>query len=223
VKILSVSDIELGFLYSPQVVTRFGDVDLILSCGDLPYFYLEYILSMLNVPLYYVRGNHANRIEEGVEGQRHFPWGAIDLHHHQVYFQGLLIAGLEGCLRYNNGPVQYTQDEYWALVLSMVPGLMLNRMRYGRYLDVFISHAPPAGIHDLPDPAHKGVQAFRWLLDVFHPAVHFHGHTHLYRSGGIAETVYRQTRVINTFGYHETEISPGLLPTAGKPSIYRQG
>ncbi|MDD5369891.1 MAG: metallophosphoesterase [Anaerolineaceae bacterium] len=222
-KILSISDIELGFLYSPQVATRFGDVDLILSCGDLPYFYLEYILSMLNVPLYYVRGNHANRIEVGVDGQRHFPWGAMDVHRRQIVCKGLLIAGLEGCLRYNSGPVQYTQDEYWGMVFSMVPGLLLNRMRYGRYLDVFISHAPPTGIHDQSDRAHQGIQAFRWLLDVFHPSVHFHGHTHIYRSGGISETQYRNTRVINTFGYRETELSPGLLPISGKPTIYHQG
>jgi len=37
---------------------RFGDVELVLSCGDLPYYYLEYIVSMLNVPLLYVHGNH---------------------------------------------------------------------------------------------------------------------------------------------------------------------
>ncbi len=47
VKILSVSDVELNVLYSPQIVDRFNNVDVIIGCGDLPYYYLEYIVSML--------------------------------------------------------------------------------------------------------------------------------------------------------------------------------
>ncbi len=50
-KILAVSDIELGYIYQPRISERFSDVDLIISCGDLPHYYLEYIVSMLNVPL----------------------------------------------------------------------------------------------------------------------------------------------------------------------------
>jgi hypothetical protein len=38
-KILAVSDVELGYLYQPKIVDRFYDVDLILSCGDLPHYY----------------------------------------------------------------------------------------------------------------------------------------------------------------------------------------
>ena len=104
-KLLAVSDIEVPLLYSPMVVERFHDVDLILSCGDLPYFYIEYMVSMLNVPCYFVRGNHASRKEFGVAGERKYPWGSVDLHNRCVEDDsGLLIAGLEGSLRYNNGP-----------------------------------------------------------------------------------------------------------------------
>ncbi|HQL39920.1 MAG TPA: hypothetical protein PKV95_10625, partial [Anaerolineaceae bacterium] len=69
-KILSVSDLEMGFLYSPRIAERFYDVDMIISCGDLPYYYLEYMISMLNIPLYYVRGNHAAQVESGFGGDR---------------------------------------------------------------------------------------------------------------------------------------------------------
>ncbi len=65
-KILSVSDVELGFISGPRVLERFKDIDLILSCGDLSYFYLEYIESMLNRPLYYVHGNHPTRSNTGL-------------------------------------------------------------------------------------------------------------------------------------------------------------
>ena len=32
--------------------------DLMVSCGDLPFDYLEYLVSRANVPLLYVPGNH---------------------------------------------------------------------------------------------------------------------------------------------------------------------
>ncbi|HVH54112.1 MAG TPA: metallophosphoesterase, partial [Actinomycetota bacterium] len=32
--------------------------DLVLSAGDLPFDYLEYLVTVLNVPLLYVPGNH---------------------------------------------------------------------------------------------------------------------------------------------------------------------
>ncbi|MEM5776020.1 MAG: hypothetical protein AAGU05_13545, partial [Anaerolineaceae bacterium] len=65
-KILSISDVELGIIYSSQIAERFYDVDLVISCGDLPYYYLEYVISALNVPLYHVRGNHASKVEATV-------------------------------------------------------------------------------------------------------------------------------------------------------------
>ena len=94
-KILAVSDVENALLYSPMIMDRFQDVDLILSCGDLPYYYIEYMVSMLNVPCYFVRGNHANAREYGVAGTRKYPWGAVDVHHRCVEDDtGLLLAGL---------------------------------------------------------------------------------------------------------------------------------
>ena len=140
-KILAVSDEESGLIYSPQIKTRFSDIDLIISCGDLHYYYLEYIISMLDRPLYFVRGNHASRIEHGVAGERSAPWGGYDVHHRiRSTESGLLLAGIEGSVLYNYGPYQYSQSQMWLMVWSMIPGLMLNKLRYGRYLDIFITH-----------------------------------------------------------------------------------
>ena len=33
-------------------------IDMILACGDLPPKYLEFLVTMANCPLLYVRGNH---------------------------------------------------------------------------------------------------------------------------------------------------------------------
>jgi Icc-related predicted phosphoesterase len=206
-KILGVSDIEIAFIYSQMVVERFSDIDIVISCGDLPYFYLEYIVSMLNVPLYFVRGNHANRVEIGVNTQRTSPWGAIDLHQRVIEDDsGLLLSGLEGCITYNEGPYQYTQGQYWNRVFRMVPRFMLNKARLGRYLDIFVSHAPPWKIHAMDDPAHLGVKAFNWLLKVFKPTFLLHGHIHVYKQDTITSTNVGPTKVLNVYGYRQLEI-----------------
>lgn len=208
-KLLAVSDVEIGYLYSPMILDKFNDIDLIFSCGDLPYYYLEYILTMLNVPCYFVRGNHASTEEYGIAGARQSPWGAIDIHRRSMEDDtGLVIAGLEGSLRYNRGGHQYTQAEYWSMVFQLVPGLLLNKVRLGRYLDIFISHAPPWQIHDEDDLPHRGIKAFRWLIKVFQPEYFLHGHIHVYRSDTVTRTLIGRTAVVNVYGYRELSINP---------------
>lgn len=201
-KILAVSDVEVDMIYSPLVAQRFKDVDLVIGCGDLPDYYLEYIVSMLNRPLYFVRGNHASRYEPGGGEYYTGPGGAIDLHR-RVYHDtsGLLLAGIEGSLDYNRGQHQYTQMEMWNMVLSLAPRLMINKLLYGRYLDVFVTHAPPWGIHDKDDLPHQGIKAFRWFIEVFKPTYLLHGHIHIYQQYDVTETVHHQTQVINAFSY----------------------
>ncbi len=75
-RILSVSDTEIGFIYSPMIVEKFQSIDMVISCGDLPYYYLEYILSMLNEPL----NTYAATMPAGWNLQvrgTHKPWGAV--------------------------------------------------------------------------------------------------------------------------------------------------
>lgn len=203
-KILSVSDVVIDFIYSPAIRQRFFDVDFIIGCGDLPYYYLEYILTILDKPLYYVRGNHANLVEYGHGGARTEPQGAIDLHGRTVNHDGLLMAGVEGSVRYNSGHFQYTQREMWGHVLALAPQLMLNRVNHGRFLDIFVTHASPWGIHDQDDPPHHGVKAFNWLLRVFKPKWHLHGHIHIYQNNTVRETKYHETCVRNTYGHLES-------------------
>ncbi len=203
-KILAVSDIELGYIYQPRISERFSDVDLIISCGDLPHYYLEYIISMLNVPLYYVNGNHANKIEITTAGDRSYPWGAINVHKKvKTDDTGVLIAGIEGCLKYNNGPYQYSQNDMWRMVFQLVPQLLINKMRFNRFLDLFITHAPPFGIHDQDDLPHTGIKAFNWFNRVFQPTYHLHGHIHVYRNDAIIETKINKTTILNCYGYKE--------------------
>ena len=202
-KLLTVSDIPVSYLYGPQVRQRFTGLDLMISCGDLPHEYLEYLVNCLDVLHYYVHGNHDQKYELTTWGNHLTPMGGIDLHCRVERYRGLLMAGVEGSLRYNDGPFQYSQSEMWMNVFRIVPGMLANRLRYGRYLDLFVTHAPPLGIHDQPDLPHRGLRAFRWLIDVFHPTVHVHGHIHVYRPGETVETQVGSTLVLNTFGFRE--------------------
>lgn len=214
-KILALSDQIIPFIYSPAVRQRFHTVDLVIGCGDLPYAYLEFVLTMLDKPSYFVRGNHDEILEHVTETQsRTHPHGATDLHRRSIREKDLLLAGIEGSLRYRPGSFQYRQDEMWFHVLHLVPALLANRALHGRYLDIFVTHAPPEGIHDRPDLPHRGIRAFRWLVKVFQPALYFHGHVHRYRPDDPIETRSGATRIINAFGYQEVELSLPEKPRA---------
>lgn len=208
-KILTISDLEIPLLYSPYILDRFQDVDLVIGCGDLSYSYQEYVQSMLNCQLYYVRGNHASLEEFGMTRTIREPLGGVDLHRKVLRDRehNLLLAGIEGSLQYNYGRNQYSQYEMWSMVLRMVPRLLLNKARYGRCLDIFVSHAPPWHIHDKEDRPHQGIKAFRWLINVFQPVFHLHGHIHVYRQDEVTETLVKNTRVVNTYGYKVIEFS----------------
>ena len=199
-KILSISDQVDPIIYSNSLKDRYNDVDFVLSCGDLSYLYLEYIISVLNRPLYFVHGNHDPLQELNLGEPRSNPYGAQNLHKRIIREHNLILAGVEGSILYNRRtPYQYSQGQMWSHVLSLVPGLLCNKLIHGRYLDIFVSHAPPKGVHEGSDWAHQGINAFRWLIDTFQPAYHFHGHIHNYRPDATIETQVGNTLVINTF------------------------
>lgn len=207
-KILSISDKIVPFIYSPNVIKMFGHVDMVIGCGDLPYYYQEFIISTLDKPLFFVRGNHDPVTEYRETNTCDHPHGGIDLHGKVIRHAGVLIAGVEGSLRYNKMSVfQYTQNQMWSHVFGLLPRLVFNRLVYGRFLDIFVTHAPPWKIHDQEDLPHQGIKAFRWLIQVFQPKVHFHGHTHVYRPDTVVETFLGHTRILNSFGYLETELN----------------
>ena len=206
-RLLSVSDKKYHLIHSPKVRERFPNVDFVVGCGDLPYYYLEYISEALGVPLFYVRGNHNHLEEFHAAGIRRSPRGCLDLHRRIRYWNGILMAGVEGSLQYNNrGYFQYTQSEMWSNVLSIIPSLLMNKLHHGRYLDLFVTHAPPWDIHDKKNRTHQGLKAFRWLLQTFKPRYHFHGHIHVYQVETQTETQFRNTMVINTYGFQETDL-----------------
>lgn len=206
-KILAISDIESQYLYKAIGSKKFKDIDFIISCGDLPYHYLEYMVSMSNRDLFYVRGNHAQKIQIGEKRKAREPQGARDLHMKTVKAPGgVILAGIEGSLLYNYGPHQYSQTQMWNMVFRMVPKLYLNYMQHNRFMDILVTHAPPWQINDQEDLPHQGIKAFRWLLEVFRPRFHLHGHTIDYINKDGIRTTFGDTEVINVTGYQIIEI-----------------
>ncbi len=85
------------------------------------------------------------------------------------------------------------------MVLRMVPRLLWNRLLHGRALDILVTHSPSWGVMDRQDPTHQGFRALRWLVRVFKPAYHFHGHIHV-GNGEDKQSAFHGTKVINSVG-----------------------
>jgi Icc-related predicted phosphoesterase len=204
-KVLAVCDEVDARLYGNAALRARSVPDLILGCGDLPAYYLDYLVSKFDVPLYAIHGNHD--APPPLEGSAAFNGcGANWIGGSTARAGDLLLAGFDGSLRYNSGAYQSTQAEMHAAVRGLVPWLWLNRIRHGRFLDVLITHAPPRGIHDERDRCHTGFDAFRWLIQTFQPQYHLHGHIHLYDTRVSTVTRVGVTEVINVFPYRELTV-----------------
>ena len=211
-KILCISDQIDPQVYSPGIKERFADVDLILSAGDLPFDYLDFIISSLNKPLFFVFGNH--HTEElryykrvwnepfGHENNVFYGCGAVHLGTKVKKEGNFILAGLGGSMRYNNGSNQYTDFGMFLETAKIIPRLLWNRLVYGRFLDILLTHAPPRGIHDKNDKCHWGFKTYLWFMKVFRPKYLVHGHIHLYDLCDVRCTKWESTTVINAYSHY---------------------
>lgn len=205
-KILAVSDQVVERIYELIPRGHFKGVQMIVGCGDLPYDYLEYLLTILNVDLFYVPGNHDPEYRAWSGSAR--AEGGINLDLRTARAHGLLLAGFGGSIRYRpDGVNQYSQAGAFLRAARLMPGLLRNRLRYGRALDVLITHSPPYGLHDDETRAHQGLKAINWLLRWGQPRYHLHGHMHALQRN-LAPKVTRRgpVSIINVFPYKLIEI-----------------
>jgi uncharacterized protein len=174
-------------------------VDLVISCGDLHEDYLDFIVSTINKPCYYVLGNHDARSVNGrPEKYTHAGWTNLDRRVMRTSTAPrIALAGLEGCVQYTPGTLlQYTQQDQWLRALGLAPGMLVTRP------DIFVAHAPPHGIHNGQDRAHAGFKALNWIMDTFRPRLLLHGHQHRsYDPLQQGETRYADTLVVNVHPY----------------------
>lgn len=206
-KILAVSDEVVDRLYDLCHSGHFRDVRMILGCGDLPYSYLENLVTLLNVPMYYVPGNHDPAYNP--KNVLAHAEGGSNLDLTLIRHKNFLIGGFGGSIRYRpDGTNQYTQSEANWRARRLLPRLVWNRIRFGRALDFLITHSPPFGIQDEPTHSHQGLKAINWLLRTARPRYHFHGHVHFQRGNLTAsETVMGVTTIINVYPYKVIDLT----------------
>jgi len=188
VKILAVSDAECAALWEYYTPGRLSEYDLIIACGDLRSDYLSFLVTMARCPVLYVHGNHDTGYEK-------FPPEGCDcIDDGIVVYRGIRIMGLGGCRWYHEGPHQYTEAQ------------MRRRIRRLRFplwrtkgIDILVTHAPPAGIGDGQDAAHKGFQAFLPFLEKYRPRYLLHGHVHPRGVAPQREHICGDTQVINVY------------------------
>lgn len=242
-KFLCVSDQIDPLIYSPGIKERFKDIDAVLCAGDLPLDYVDFIVSSLNKPTFFIFGNHnledfhlyhrqnsaitaghLNMAEIGnsaaFNGFGHgAEYAGFKSIRTNIFFTNpktgkktpLLITGASGSIRYNNGMNQYTDTQMFIKLLLMIPKLLINKILYGRYVDIFLAHATPRKVHDLEDNCHKGFSCYNWFIKKFKPVYFVHGHIHLYDSRAERVTEYEGTKVVNAFGYTVIELTENQI------------
>ena len=213
VKILIISDVERRELWEgwdQRSAEKFSDISLVLSAGDLDPRYLEFIVTMLNVPLLYVRGNHDDMYHERP------PEGCICIEDTvtEIRLAGdpgaadarvLRIAGLGGSLRYSDGRNMYTEKQMAGRVRRLTRKIRWDALRKGRRpgpdIDILLTHAPCRGYGDLDDMPHRGFACFNELLENISAGIHCYGHVHMEYGRIERETMHPTgTRLINCSG-----------------------
>lgn len=194
-KILLLADTEDPALWDYFSPDRVKGYDLILAAGDLKAEYLTFLVTMSNLPVFYVHGNHNAAYD-------HYPpEGCECIDDRLVTYRGLRILGLGGSARYSREPYQYTEREMRRRIA---------RLRFAvwkaRGVDIVLTHCPPKGYGDADDYAHRGFEAFLPMLDRWKPKALVHGHVHMTYGNIKRELPYGETRIINAYQRYTLEI-----------------
>ena len=196
-RIMVLADEEDPGLWDYWTQEKTQNLDLILSAGDLKPEYLEFLATMSNKTVLYVRGNHDTRYDQKP------PLGCIDIDD-QVYIwnNSLRICGAGGSMKYRTGRDMYTEKQMkhrlWKLGF---------RLRRTNGMDIFLAHAPAAGHGDMDDPAHQGFACFNAFLEKWRPFYMINGHVHKTYGDFQRERIHPSgTRIINAYDKYIIEI-----------------
>lgn len=188
-RILAIADEESRYLWDFYEPGKLKDIDLIISCGDLNPDYLMFLVTLSNVPVLYVHGNHDEKYEQKP------PEGCVCIEDDIYVYKGVRILGLGGSMRYRPGKHQYTD----AQMNRRVRKLWWKLWRHKGF-DILVTHAPAYQLNDGMDLPHQGFTVFRTLMDKYQPKYFLHGHVHLnYSRKQKRYDQYGNTQVVNAF------------------------
>ena len=205
-KILTIADEESKILWDYYDPERLRGVELILSAGDLSPAYLEFLVSMTNCPLLYIRGNHDSRYKEDP------PQGCICIEDTVFNFKGVRILGLGGSMRYRSGDNQFNETEMTRRVRKAE-----RSIHFMNGFDILLTHAPARGYGDMNDLPHLGFNCFNTLLEKWRPKYFIHGHVH--KTYGHFQAVSEHssgTSIINAFEYQIIDLPSDSYPAYGR-------
>ena len=195
-KILTVSDEECPALWDYYMPGRLDEYDLIISCGDLKAKYLSFLVTMAKCPVLYVPGNHDTSYKHNP------PEGCDCIDDRVVTYNGVRILGLGGCPWYHAGPFQYTEDEMRKRIRKL-----RRQIKKAGGVDIVVTHAPPTGLGDAEDYAHRGFDCLVDLIEKYKPKYLLHGHVHMnYGDTVVREKTLGDTKIINAWQRYEFEI-----------------
>ena len=154
-----------------------GDVDLLLSVGDLHDSSIEKAIAYYRPKkIFAVRGNHDSNMP--------FPSWATSLHSTIESFQGITFGGFNGSWRYKpRGNYLYDQEQVSQMLCDFP------------HVDIFVAHNCPRGIHERDEYVHQGFVAFLDYIERTSPVYFIHGHQHIKEI-----TQYGKTTIIGIFG-----------------------
>lgn len=168
---------------SPDFSKLYNECDVMVTTGDLMLQdFDDFLMYKLKKPAFGVYGNH--------DSGNYFESVGIKNVHNKVYtLNALKIGGFQGCLRYKQGGIYYTEEQAQEFAATFP------------YVDILLLHAGGEGLlDDSSDEVHRGSPAIRnYILDK-KPKYVFCGHLYSNAFLDLGETkVYRtfKARIID--------------------------
>lgn len=197
-KILVLADVESTYIWDHFNPDVFSDIDLVISCGDLKSSYLSFVVTMMNVPVVYVHGNHDSSYLSNP------PLGCDCAEDKVITVNGIRILGLGGSYRYKPGPFQFTEAEMKKRVRAVQ-----KKIEKAGGIDILLTHSPSLGMYETTDLPHLGFDIFNEILEKYKPSYMLHGHVHMNYSHKIKrQQQIMQTTAINGYQYYIFEYQP---------------
>ncbi len=209
-RILAVADNEEKSLWDYYDKTRLGKIDLIISCGDIDPRYLDFLVSMTNADLLYIRGNHDSIYDVTP------PPGGVCIDGKVYDYHGVRIMGLGGSQKYKEGKDMYTERKMSSRAAKLFPKADLMNG-----IDILATHAPVRGYGDMEDLCHRGFECFEDILNRYKPRYMLHGHVHKEYGHFQRERQHPSgTKIINVCGFYIFELKNTDYPGHGKTGSF---
>ena len=168
--------------YSDKAANNFIELynqcDLLITTGDLTIFDLLPLENLQNKkPAFGVYGNHD-------AGTYMDQLGITNLHLKTIEFSGLVWGGFQGCPKYKESPLMYTEEQAQQFADTFPP------------VDILLLHAGPQDMLDDPsDPPHTGSPSLRRYVLEKRPRFVILGHQY-----SDAEMTVGSTTLYRTYG-----------------------